>query len=309
MVLRFRKSISLGKGMRLNIGKTGLGFSVGVKGLRFGIGSKGVYASAGIPGTGLYSINYMGKGSKPSGGGVANSKGGLKGCLLFLVAIAGIVLLVSVPKVGLALLAIVGIAYCFWARQPKQRAKRKLAKARKFLNQHNYEQAIRLLTEAHEIEGANDEITRLLAMVLHDCERFDEAINLLKNILERNPGDIDSRLVLASCFYRAGRYSDAIAILQKLPEELQRDLKVIRMLGACFLALKEYDLAINVFKRAPLRKQNLDEDLMEIHYNLAIAYEGLGDKEKALKHLKQVHAQDIGYRDVSERIEELEEKG
>jgi len=307
MAPRFRKSISLGKGMRLNIGKTGLGFSVGAKGLRVGVGSKGVYTSVGIPGTGLYSVNYIGKRSKPSASGVSDS-GALKGCLTVLLMLAGIILLIRVPMVGAALLATVVITYCLWVRKPSQRAKRKLAKATKLLNQHKFEQAIILLKEAHEIDAKSDEITRLLGMALHDSERFDEAINLLRNILETNPTDVDSRWVLASCLYRTGKYSGAIAILQKLPEELQHDLKVIRMLGACFLAKKQYDLAINVFKRAPLRRRDLDEDLMEIHYNLALAYQELGDKDRALKHLKQVYAQDIGYRDVSERIQALENK-
>ena len=58
MGTRFRKSISLSKGVRLNIGKRGIGVSAGVKGLRVGAGPKGLYTSAGIPGTGVYSVNY-----------------------------------------------------------------------------------------------------------------------------------------------------------------------------------------------------------------------------------------------------------
>lgn len=55
MGLRFRKSISLGKGVRLNLGKTGASISVGGKGYRKTINTKGqVTTSIGIPGTGIY---------------------------------------------------------------------------------------------------------------------------------------------------------------------------------------------------------------------------------------------------------------
>jgi len=64
MSLRFRKSIRLARGVRLNLSKGGLGLSVGGKGLRVGVGPRGLYTSAGIPGTGIYSLNYLGKGKK-----------------------------------------------------------------------------------------------------------------------------------------------------------------------------------------------------------------------------------------------------
>ena len=55
MGFRFRKSISIGKGLRLNLNKKSIGFSVGTKGMRFSINSKGrKTANVGIPGTGLY---------------------------------------------------------------------------------------------------------------------------------------------------------------------------------------------------------------------------------------------------------------
>lgn len=55
MAIKFRKSISLGKNAKINISKSGIGFSVGKKGLRYSVNSNGRNtASAGIPGTGIY---------------------------------------------------------------------------------------------------------------------------------------------------------------------------------------------------------------------------------------------------------------
>ena len=58
MGLRFRKSISLCKGVRLNIGKTGVSISAGIPGFRKTIHSSGkVTTSIGIPGTGIYYVD------------------------------------------------------------------------------------------------------------------------------------------------------------------------------------------------------------------------------------------------------------
>lgn len=55
MGLRFRKSVKICKGARLNFSKRGMGLSLGVKGARYSIGANGRRTvSVGIPGTGIY---------------------------------------------------------------------------------------------------------------------------------------------------------------------------------------------------------------------------------------------------------------
>ena len=123
MSLRFRKSIRLARGVRLNLCKGGVGLSVGGKGLRVGVGPRGPYTSAGIPGTGIYSINYLGKGEKrgtiqraaeesPGPGGrsielppelAPSSASTALGCLWFLVSV--ILLLIKWPLGVLAFIA------------------------------------------------------------------------------------------------------------------------------------------------------------------------------------------------------------
>jgi hypothetical protein len=58
-MLRFHRSIRLFPGVRLNIGKRGIGISAGRPGLRVGIDSRGRrFTSAGIVGTGLSVRKY-----------------------------------------------------------------------------------------------------------------------------------------------------------------------------------------------------------------------------------------------------------
>lgn len=63
--MRYRKSIGLGKGVRLNVGKGSLGISAGVKGAHVSVNSKrGVTTSVGAPGTGVSYSKTTGWGSK-----------------------------------------------------------------------------------------------------------------------------------------------------------------------------------------------------------------------------------------------------
>lgn len=54
MGFRFRKSINLGHGVRVNLSKSGIGYSVGAPGLRITKAAKGrVRTTASVPGTGI----------------------------------------------------------------------------------------------------------------------------------------------------------------------------------------------------------------------------------------------------------------
>ena len=55
MATRFRKSIKIMPGVKLNLGKKGASVSVGVKGARVSFNTNGKQTtSVGIPGTGIY---------------------------------------------------------------------------------------------------------------------------------------------------------------------------------------------------------------------------------------------------------------
>ncbi|HEU5123049.1 MAG TPA: DUF4236 domain-containing protein [Verrucomicrobiae bacterium] len=78
----YRKSVSLGP-FRVNLSKSGIGYSVGGRGFRTGVSSRGRrYTTFGLPGTG---IGYR-----------TSSSGSGKGCLL--VAIAFLVIAVLITK-------------------------------------------------------------------------------------------------------------------------------------------------------------------------------------------------------------------
>ncbi len=53
MGFRYRRSIRLGKGLRLNLSKSGTSLSVGGRGATMSISKRGTRTTLGLPGTGL----------------------------------------------------------------------------------------------------------------------------------------------------------------------------------------------------------------------------------------------------------------
>lgn len=67
MGLRFRKSVSLLPGVRLNIAKNGpSSVSIGGRGFTYNIGKKGTRATGGLPGSGLSYSHYDKYGATPA---------------------------------------------------------------------------------------------------------------------------------------------------------------------------------------------------------------------------------------------------
>ncbi len=52
--MRFRKSVKICKGVKINFSKSGVSTTFGLPGLSVNVGKKGTYLNTGIPGTGLY---------------------------------------------------------------------------------------------------------------------------------------------------------------------------------------------------------------------------------------------------------------
>ncbi len=67
MAFRYRKSIRIAKGVRLNVSKSGVGLSAGVRGARYSVHSSGRRtATVGIPGSGMSWSQTSGGGRAPS---------------------------------------------------------------------------------------------------------------------------------------------------------------------------------------------------------------------------------------------------
>ena len=66
MGFRFRKSIKLFPGVRLNLSKSGISTSIGVPGATINIGKRGTRGTVGIPGTGISYTENVSNSPHPS---------------------------------------------------------------------------------------------------------------------------------------------------------------------------------------------------------------------------------------------------
>ncbi len=61
MPLRFRRTIKIAPGVKLNLSKSGVSTTVGSKNLKFNFGKRGVKRTIAIPGTGIQEVDYIQK--------------------------------------------------------------------------------------------------------------------------------------------------------------------------------------------------------------------------------------------------------
>jgi hypothetical protein len=65
--MRFRKTVKIAPGVKLNLSKSGPSLTVGGKGLSANLGNRGVYLNTGIPGTGISSRHKISGGPRDGG--------------------------------------------------------------------------------------------------------------------------------------------------------------------------------------------------------------------------------------------------
>jgi len=121
--------------------------------------------------------------------------------------------------------------------------------------------------------------------------------------LERNPTDLQLRFELGEHLVNAGYFREAVAELQRARQNPNARLKAMNLLGCCYSELGMLDLAMNQLEEASKEILSMDAIKKEIVYNLGLAYERMGDKEKSLNCMKQIYEADYGYKDVATRVE------
>lgn len=115
MGFRFRKTFGLGKGLRLNLSKSGMSLSAGGPGASINVGSRGSSSNVGIPGTGLSYRSQLtsGRSARNSASAAAGNGATLAsavGCLGALLATVGLILLIAESFTSGSSLAILGVS-------------------------------------------------------------------------------------------------------------------------------------------------------------------------------------------------------
>ncbi|MCX7886387.1 MAG: tetratricopeptide repeat protein [Verrucomicrobiae bacterium] len=121
-------------------------------------------------------------------------------------------------------------------------------------------------------------------------------------LVEKYPNDLMYRYELGVLYMKTGNIQGAIEQFQRSVGQPQRRIASLNYLGQCFQQLGLHDLAVDQYLRALEDLPLMDGVKKEITYNLATAYEALGETEKAIAEYKKIAAVDFGYRDVRDKI-------
>jgi tetratricopeptide (TPR) repeat protein len=129
-----------------------------------------------------------------------------------------------------------------------------------------------------------------------------------------NRDDPETHYNLGVAFREMGLLDESIGEFQKVVRGAGKGvypsnfLQACSLLAICFMEKRMPALAVRWYKRA-LETPDLDEEaLMALQYDLGVAYEQAGDSRNALERFTEVYSQNIDFRDVAEKIRELQQK-
>ena len=124
--------------------------------------------------------------------------------------------------------------------------------------------------------------------------------------------DYDTHYHTGIAYKEMGLTEDSIRELQdaikfvSADDGTRRFLLCCNLLGHCFMEKEMPNLALMWFKRALESTKLNPDELQGLQYELANAYELGGDKEKALEYFESIYANNVDYRDVSKRVQNLQ---
>jgi len=124
--------------------------------------------------------------------------------------------------------------------------------------------------------------------------------------VENYPTDLAAKFEYALRLVKHKQYNEAIPLLQEAQRDPRRKIAAMNQVGCCFFVKGWLDDAIDVFTQA-INSSELKDDAAgkELRYNLARAYEELGDMQKALEIYRKIAQSDFAYKDVSQRVDRL----
>ena len=74
-------------------------------------------------------------------------------------------------------------------------------------------------------------------------------------------------------------------------------------IGRCFAKRGMNDMAAGTLQKALDKKEVMDDEKMDLHYQLGCVLDSMERREESIDQFKIIYERDIGYRDVGERVD------
>jgi tetratricopeptide (TPR) repeat protein len=160
----------------------------------------------------------------------------------------------------------------------------------------------------------DDEAPKDLRMVVAEQEPSgDEAADFADMLRKFKQGvaenvdaeDYQSHYDLAIAFREMGLLDEAISEFQKALASPANRVPTYEALGQCFLDKGQFKVASSILSRA-LNEGANEEQLVGVLYLLGLSAEAQGSTDEALAFYQRVYVLDIQFRDISDRLSEVE---
>jgi tetratricopeptide (TPR) repeat protein len=141
---------------------------------------------------------------------------------------------------------------------------------------------------------------------------FDEFREAIEESDEGDGADFETRYQMGLAYREMGLLDQAVEEFQAAAnmaapgDGTPRYLRCCNMLGHCFMEKGMPRPAALWFKRGLAAPGHTEDEYQAMRFDLATAYEQLGDTDRAIEILSEVYAIDVSYRGVGERLRELQ---
>jgi tetratricopeptide (TPR) repeat protein len=136
-----------------------------------------------------------------------------------------------------------------------------------------------------------------------EAERQSFQLEECKSRAERYPTDLQIRFELGELYFKAGKINEALGEFQKAQANPNRRIQSMAYLGQCFARKGMNDMAARRLQEAIKEKAGFDDEKKELLYQLGSVLEKMGKNDEAIEQFKQVYEVDIGYKDVSAKVD------
>jgi tetratricopeptide (TPR) repeat protein len=136
-----------------------------------------------------------------------------------------------------------------------------------------------------------------------EAERQSFQLEECKSRAERYPTDLQIRFELGELYFKAGKINEALAEFQKAQANPNRRIQTMAYLGQCFARKGMNDMAARRLQEAIKEKPAFDDEKKDLLYQLGSVLEKMGKVDEAIEQFKQIYEADIGYKDVSAKVD------
>jgi tetratricopeptide (TPR) repeat protein len=139
---------------------------------------------------------------------------------------------------------------------------------------------------------------------------IEEILSDFKKGVDKQLGseDYDTRYNLGIAYKEMGLIDEAIAEFQISAKDPKRFLECCSMLGLCFVEKGMHKLAVKWYQRGLDSPGYSEHEYQGLRFDLAQAYELLGETDRALEVFQEVYGISANYRNVARKVKELQDR-